>query len=309
MRTEKNLKHLWICAMIEFEYPYAILLIILFILGNIYLKPKEDSLLISGLISQGSVSKNLLFIPKWLGIIFLLLSLASPISKKEFFPHKEPAHGVMIAFDLSGSMSRDMIGGRRIDVAKKLASEFVRQRKDDHVGLVGFANFAYVASPLTYDTKAVSEIIDRFYLGIAGQYTALRDGLFMSIRMLKKSKAKQKIIVLLTDGEDKGSKVPLKALVNAIKKEDVKIYSIGIGNGGDYNANFLQYISDISGGKFYQASSADALKNVYEQINKLEKSDLERQKIVQKFYYYQYPLFLSLLFFIAFLYFKIRQGK
>lgn len=294
--------------MFELQYPLALLLIIPFILGAKYLKPKEDALLLSGLWGDGVNVKSYMWILKWLGIGFLLLALSSPISKKEFFPHFEPAHGIMLDVDLSGSMRYPMGGGRKIDVAKHLASEFVKSRKDDHVGLVAFGSFAYVASPLTYDTKAVSEIIDRFHLGLAGQYTALYDGLFMSIRMLKKSKAKEKIIVLLTDGEDKGSKIPLHVLKNAIEKEKVKIYAIGIGSPNDYNGRVLSAIAKISGGKFYRASSASALKNVYEDINKLEKSDLEREKIVQKFYYYQYPLFLALLFFIIFLYFKVRRG-
>ncbi len=289
-----------------FEYPFAFLLLILFIVGGLYFKPKEDALLLSGIIAQSGVKKDFLYIPKWLGIICLLAALASPISKKEFFPDKKPAHGIMMCLDLSDSMRHPMHGGYKIDVAKKMASEFVRQRKDDHVGLIGFSDFAYVASPLTYDTKAVGEIISRFTLG---NYTALRDGIFLSIRMLKKSKAKDKVIILLTDGEDTASKIPLRVLAKIIQKEKIRIYTIGIGSGMGYNPRFLDEVSKVSGGKFYQATSADALKNIYEQINKLEKSDLEQEKIVQKHYYYQYPLFLALMFFVLFLYLKIKQGK
>ncbi len=295
--------------MFEFEYPLVFLLIFAFLLGARYLKPNEDALLLSGLYGTHEATKSYLWILKPLAIISLLLALASPISKKEFFPNPQPSHAIMLSVDLSGSMRYPMYGGRKIDVAKKLASEFVKMRKSDHVGAVAFGSFAYVASPLTYDTKAVCEIIDRFHLGLAGEYTALYDGLFMGIRMLKKTKAKEKIIVLLTDGEDKGSHIPLDVLENAIKKDKVKIYTIGIGNPSDYNGRVLNAIAQISGGKFYQAISADALKNVYEQINKLEKTKLENKKIVQKFYYYQYPLFLAFLFFVLFLYFKTKKGK
>ncbi len=290
-----------------FEYPIAFLLIFIFLFGERYFKPKEDSLLISGLLSSTEAKKDFLFIPKWLSILCLITALASPISKKDFFPQTAPAHAVMMAIDLSGSMRYSMQGGYKINVAKALASEFVKQRQNDHVGLVGFGSFAYVGSPLTYDTNLVSQIITRLYWGIVGEATALRDGIFMSIRMLQKSKAKEKIIVLLTDGMDKGSKIPYQILINQIKKQKVKIYSIGIGNPNDYDAQFLYQISKISGGKFYQATSKDALSKVYEQINSLEKSDLKRKKIVQKYYYYQYPLFLALIFLILFLYFK--QGK
>ncbi len=292
-----------------FEYPIVFLLIFVFILGAIYLKPKDDALLLSGLWGENVSQKGYLWILKWLGIIFLLFAIASPISKKEFFPHNELAHAIMLDVDLSGSMRYQMTGGRKIDVAKTLASEFVKTRKNDHVGAVAFGSFAYVASPLTYDTKSVSEIIKRFRLGLAGEYTALYDGLFMSIRMLKKSKAKEKIIVLLTDGEDKGSHIPIPALEHAIKNEKVKIYAIGIGNPNDYDGRVLNALANFSNGKFYQATSADALQNIYDEINRLEKSKLEREKIVQKFYYFQYPLFLSLLCFLLFLYFKTKRGK
>ncbi len=295
--------------MFEFEYPIAFGLILLFILGAKYLKPNEDALLLSGLYSKSQNTKSYLWFFKPLAIIFLILSLSSPISKKEFFPNPQPSHAIMLSVDLSGSMRYQMQGGRKIDIAKALASEFVKTRKHDHVGAVAFGSFAYVASPLTYDTKAVSEIIKRFHLGLAGEYTALYDGLFMSIRMLKKTKAKEKIIILLTDGEDRGSHIPLDVLENAIKKDKVKIYTIGIGNPNDYNGRVLKTIAQISGGKFYQAISKDALENVYKQINTLEKTKLEKKKIVQKFYYYQYPLFLSFIFFILFLYFKTKKGK
>lgn len=295
--------------MLELEYPLVLAFIFLFIFGSRYLKPKEDALLLSGLWGDGVDTRSYLWILKWLGIVFMLFALSSPISKKEFFPHKEPAHAIMLDVDLSGSMRYPMIGGQKIEVAKHLASEFIKQRDDDHVGAVAFGSFAYVASPLTYDTNAVSEIIKRFHLGLAGEYTALYDGLFMAIRMLKKSNAKEKIIVLLTDGEDKGSHLPVSALEHAIKNEKVKIYSIGIGNPRDYNGRVLKALADISDGKFYQATSASALKNIYKEINRLEKSDLQKESIVQKFYYFQYPLFISLLLFILFLYFKIRRGN
>ncbi len=288
-----------------FEYPLVFLLLLLFALGQVYFKPKEDALLLPGPIGHGEVKRDFLFVPKWLGIVFLLIALASPVSKKEFFPKTAPAHGIMIAIDLSGSMRYPMYVGTKLDAAKSMASEFVKKRKNDVIGLVGFADFAYVASPLTYDTKAVSEIVKRFNLGT---YTALRDGIFLSTRMLKKSDAKEKIIILLTDGVDKGSKIPVNVLANAIKKEKVKIYSIGIGQ-KDYDARFLQYISNISGGKFYQATSERALEKIYKHIDSLEKSNLEQKSIVQKYYYYQYPLFLSLMFFILFLYLKVKQGK
>ncbi len=292
--------------MFELAYPWALALIILFIFGSIKLKPKEDALLLSGLWGDGVNAKSYLFIFKWLGILFLIFALASPISKEEFLPNKRPANAIMMCLDLSGSMKYGMNGGSKIEVAKRLASKFVQKRKDDHVGLVGFADFAYMATPLSYDTKAVGDVISRLGLGNG---TALRDSIFMALRMLKKSQAKEKIIVLLTDGMDNASQMPIQTLLKMIKKEGVKIYTIGVGRRGDFDSRMLAYISKISGGKFYHANSAGALKSVYEQINKLEKSELEEEKIEQVYYYYQYPLFFALLFFILYLYFKVRRGN
>lgn len=295
--------------MFELQYPYVLFLIIIFIIIFLFFKPKDDALLIPSLKSNTIIKKDYIYILKYLGIVFLLFALSSPIIKKEFTPDKQPSHAIMLSLDVSGSMKANMGNMSKLEVEKKLASEFVLKRKNDNVGLVFFGSFAYVASPLSFDVNAISQIIKNIYQGIAGEYTALNDGLFLSVRMLKKVKAKEKIIILLTDGIEKGSKTNINTLTKAIKGENIKIYTIGLGNKNEYDANYLYQLANISGGKFYEAYDEKALEKIYDNINKLEKSKLQKQSIFQINYYYQYPLFLSFVFFVLFLYFRLKGAR
>lgn len=298
--------------MFEFEYPYVWGLLFLFILGALYLKPKEDALLLPGPLKIPS--KIVRFSPffKWVGLVFFIFALSSPITKDNFIPNKKPAHAIMLVLDASGSMKERVRRGNEIVnkfmIAQEIGADFIKKRESDHVGIVAFGSFAYVASPLTFDTKATSDIMSRMKLGVAGDKTALRDGIFMATRMLKRSNAKEKVVIVLTDGYDTASQIPPKTLVRALDKERVKVYAIGVGDPRAYDVKFLQFLAKESGGEFYGALSEEDLKEVYEQINKLEKTDLEDEQIEQKYYWFQYPLFVSLLSFLLFLFLRVKRS-
>lgn len=300
--------------MVEFEYPYFWILLVVFIFGARYLKPKEDALLLPGPIKPPSKTVRLSPIFKWLGIIFFITALSSPITKDNFIPNKKPAHAIMLGLDVSGSMKERVRRGNEIVnkfiIAKEIGADFIKKRENDHVGIVAFGTFAYVASPLTFDTKATSNTMSTMELNVAGKKTALRDALFMSVRMLKRSNAKEKIAIVLTDGFDTASQISPNTLVRALSDENVKVYTIGIGDPRRYDAKLLEFIAKESGGKFYKAMGEEDLKEVYEEIDKLEKSDLEDEQIEQRYYWFGYPLFVSLLFFILFLILRVKRiGK
>lgn len=309
MGIKKKLRNFWKIAMFEFEYPYAFLLLPLFLMAERYCKPKDDALILSGLWLVKTAKKSYLWIFKILGVIFLVISLASPINKKDITSRKEPSHAIMLTIDVSGSMRYGMKKERKIDIAKNIASEFIEKRKDDHIGIMAFGSFAYIVSPLTFDTKASSMVMKKLYLGMSGKKTALIDSLFMSIRILKKAKAKEKIVILLTDGFDKGSRIPKEPFLNALHNEKVRVYTIGIGNPQEYNRAFLKALANEGHGKFYQADDIQSLQKAYKNIDTLEKSELKKEFVTKKIYYYQYPLFLALLFFIIYFYFTIRAKR
>lgn len=295
--------------MFEFEYPFAFLTLLIFLVAHKYCKAKEDTLILGGFWQEEREKENFVWIFKAFGIFFLVCSLASPINKKVFTPHKEPSHAIIFAIDVSSSMKYNMQGGRKIDIAKKVGTKFISKRKNDHIGIIAFGSFAYVLSPLTFDTRASMQVMEKLYLGISGSKTALIDGLFMSLRVLKNVQAKEKIIILVTDGFDKGSRVPKEPFLNALHNEKARVYTIGIGNPKEYNRAFLKALANEGRGKFYEANNIQSLENAYSKIDTLEKSSLQKNPIVEKTYYYQYPLFFALLSFMLYLFLTLKSRR
>jgi Ca-activated chloride channel family protein len=130
------------------------------------------------------------------------------------------------------------------------------------------------------------------------------DSIARSVNILKEQKAKSNVIIVLSDGEDTASKIPLKVVVKLLKKYSIKAYTIGIGNSNRY---VLNQISTKSNAKAYTAYSKDDLIAIYEDINKLEKSKIDQNKIVLKDYLFFYPLFFAIFFLIIFIYLKNKE--
>lgn len=300
--------------MIQFEYPWVLLLLFFFIGASWWLKPKEDALIFPQWFASSSVTSGLwIKVLKWMGILSLLIALASPITTQGVEKEKQPGHAIMLVMDASQSMElgRVMRQGRVVDkftIAKLLGAEFISKRVSDHVGIVVFGDFAYVASPLTFDVQSTSRLMEQLDRRIAGRKTAVYDGLFIATRMMKESKAKERIVIVLTDGEDTASKIPIKTALRAAKENDVKVYTIGVGNKGDYDERVLKHVAKESRGKYFEAHNEATLSKVYDAINALEPTELDHQKHVQKHYWYQWPLFIGWLSLLVFLYLKERRG-
>lgn len=296
--------------MLEFEYPLFLLLILLFVCGSFFLKLKEDAIIFPNFAHFPKSKSLLLLILKWLGLSLCIVALASPIKKENLIKRKNPSHAIVLSLDVSGSMRNNFFGrdGRlnnKFKVAKNIASEFIKTRQNDHVGIVVFGDFAYVASPLSYDTASVSIIMKNIKENIAGEKTALNDSIFVMTSMLKNTKAKEKIAILISDGVDNSSLLTQNEALKFAKEEKLKIYTLYI---GDMRSEpHLQEIAKQSGGKFYVAHSQDSLKSIYGEINKLETSNLDSKPIYKKDYFYQWFLFFGLIFLMFYAYFKQRK--
>jgi Ca-activated chloride channel family protein len=157
------------------------------------------------------------------------------------------------------------------------------------------------ASPLSYDKKAQDKIIKSLDIGIVGDKTALINSIATSINILKNRKTKSKIIIAITDGDDTASTIPLQVVVKMAKKYNIKIYTIAIGATNTYT---LEQLSQQTKGKTFIALKKDDLIDVYNIIDKMEKSKIERHKIVLKEYYFFYPLMVSFIFLLLFIYLK-----
>ncbi len=294
-------------ADIVFEYPFWFLLPFLYLLCTKFCKPKSEAIFFPGsLMLQKAVKKRSIGISvvKFLIVLFFSAALASPVVENEVSVKNDKGYEISLIMDASGSMQEN----NKFGIVKEIVEDFLQKRVHDKVGLTIFADFAYVAVPLTYDKKSIKRLLRRLNVGVAGtQRTALYEALFLSSNLFKDSKSKNKIAILLTDGMDNTGTIPLDVAIKTIQKYGIKVYTIGVGNPGDFNAQILQYIAEQSGGKFFMANSIAKLKAIYETIDKLEKSEIKANKYVQKNYYFQYPLSFGILFLITFFFYR-NQG-
>lgn len=297
---------------ITFEYPYFLLLVIVFIICSIYCKAKSPSYYIPHLnIFQKSNQKSNLIINifKYLIVCLAIISLASPIKEKDTQLIKNDGINILLNLDASASMKyqdldKNDITKNRFDVVKEIVKDFISKRKTDNIGLIIFGDSVMMASPLSFDKNAQKEIIDYLEIGMAGTKTALLDSIARSVNIFKDKEATSNVIIVLSDGEDTASKIPLKVVTKLLKKYNIKAYTIGIGNS---NRAVLNQISLQSNAKSYTAYSKDDLIAIYEDINKLEKSKIDQNKIVLKDYLFFYPLFFAVLLLIIFIYLKNKE--
>jgi Ca-activated chloride channel family protein len=283
-----------------FEYPFALVIPVIYIICRLKCPLRSDKIIFP----NAFVLKHKKFINIWefLTILFLSIALASPIKTKIIYTQKK-GYDIVIDLDTSGSMAQF----NKLTISKEIINDFIKKRKNDRLALVIFGNIAYIASPLTSDKKALSEILKRIYPGIAGEKTAIYDALFLSTNLFKNSTAKDKIIILLTDGMDNSSITPLDIVIKKLKKEKIKVYTIGIGS--EIDAETLRVIAKKTGGKFFNVFSTDELKKVYNTINRLEKTKIKSNIIIKKKYYFEYPLILGILFFLIMVYKRQLKWK
>lgn len=279
-----------------FEYPFIFILFILFFICNKFCKPKGVSIYFPNMMMLKKASESnylLLNSLKILALISLVTALASPIREDDIVINNNKGYEISIILDASGSMSEY----NKFQIVKGIVEDFVDQRKYDKLALSIFADFAYVAVPLTYDKKSIKRLLNRLDVGIAGkQRTALYEALFLSSNLFKTSKSKEKIAILLTDGMDNTNTIPLEVAIKTAKKYEIKVYTIGIGNSGlDFNPSVLKQISKETGGKYFSANTIERLKEIYSVINKLEKSEIKVDKYIKKSHYFQYLLLLALI--------------
>lgn len=285
---------------ISFEYPYALLLILLFIICSIFCKAKTPTYYIPHLkLFEQTQSKINLLIPffKYSVIVFAIISLASPVKTSHTQNIKKDGINIVLSLDTSGSMkaigfNQEDLEQNRWQVVSQIVQEFIDKRINDNIALVVFGNSVMTASPLSFDNNAQKEIIEYLDIGIIGDKTAMIDSLVTSISILKNNKSHSNIIVLLTDGEDTASKTPLNVVIRMAKKYDVKIYTIGI---GESNHTLLNKLSTATNARSFKATSKENLKNVYDAINKIEKIKIDSTQIILKEYYFFYTLFISLI--------------
>jgi Ca-activated chloride channel family protein len=224
---------------------------------------------------------------------------------------KNSGHDLMLAVDLSGSMqSLDFASAgervNRLDVAKSVVKDFVSKRVGDRVGLVLFGEHAYLQTPLTQDTAAVSKMLDNAMPGMAGDSTAIGDALGLAVKNLRERPANSRAIVLLTDGDDNASTLPPLQAAELARQYGIRIYTVVIGKEGvvpfpDENGNVVMVqsqvdvtltrkVAELTGGEFYRATDRAGLARIYDRIDELQKTESESRVTVIRQPLYRYPL-------------------
>jgi Ca-activated chloride channel family protein len=297
---------------IKFEYPFLLLIIPIFIICSIFCKAKIPTYIIPHLnIFEQNQYKSIIFISilKYLVIFSSIIALSSPYKKLNTQIIKKDGIDIVLSLDTSGSMkelglNKQILNQTRFDVVKDIVKDFIPKRINDNIAIVVFGTSVMMATPLSFDKESQKSIIDYLEVGIIGDKTAMIDSLASAINILKNSKAKSKIIILLSDGEDNASTIPVNVIIKLLKKHSIKVYTIGIGAS---NKIMLNRIAQETKGKAYIAYSKEDLNDIYLQINNLEKSKIDNNKITLKEYLFFYPLFLAIICLTLFIYFKNKE--
>jgi len=232
-----------------------------------------------------------------LSLFFFIIAFTRPQLINKYNYEKIKGIDIMLTLDISGSMaSMDFDPYNRLELAKRVIDDFINKRKNDRIGLVAFAGTSYTKCPLTTDFKILRYFLKTTKLGEIEDGTAIGMALANAVNRIKNSKAKTKIIILLTDGvNNKGEIDPIDAAKMA-KDYNIRVYTIGIGKKGkapypviDYwgnkkyimvdvqiDENLLKRISNLTGGLYFRAEDKETLKTIFKEINKWEKSEIKK---------------------------------
>jgi len=250
----------------------------------------------------GRVGKwaNLDWLYKAGAVILMALALMSPALIDLSDPRNRNGIDIVLSIDGSGSMNAsgfdsDNVRSSRFEIVQKLAQDFVIRRDQDNVGVVLFGDFAFIASPVTYEKEMITEMIGYLTHGMAGNNTAIGEGIMQSVRALRDSQAKSKVIILLTDGEHNSGSISPKEAMTFVQQQNIRLYTIGIGKEGEFDSALLRHLAEEGDGKFFTAADASELKKVYESIDELERSSIKSAKNRHIEPYYQYAVAGALL--------------
>ncbi|GAB2690324.1 VWA domain-containing protein [Aliiglaciecola sp. 3_MG-2023] len=248
--------------------------------------------------------------------IALVLAAARPQWLGE--PVNIPSQGrdLMLAVDLSGSMNQEdmVVNGRRVNrliMIKSVLSDFIERRVGDRLGLILFADTAYLQAPLTYDRKTVEQLLLESQIGLVGEQTAIGDAIGLSIKRFASKEESNKVIILLTDGQNTaGNITPAQANELAINN-DVTVYTIGVGADSmitqgffgqrqtnpsrDLDEKMLTELAESTGGQYFRAKDTQSLQQIYSILDALEPIERDNRQMRPLQALYFYPLMLALI--------------
>lgn len=308
----------------QFQNPWLLLfLLALFLLAFQVNRGHRATIHFSSLVtlkalrpSRIDLYAGLPFIIRFLALVLLIIALARPQEGHKSTEIISVGVDIMLALDTSGSMrALDFIVEEkritRLAVVKGVVSKFIDNRPNDRIGMVVFGEKAYTQCPLTLDQGILQSFLSKLEIGMAGDSTAIGSAIGIAVKRLKDMDSESKVIILLTDGRNNaGTLTPLQAAQTA-KTFGIKIHTIGIGTKGkapflvnsilgqryvyqevDIDETALQEISKITGGQYFRATGLESLKDIYKQIDKMEKSEvkvIDHSEYKELFHYFLVP--------------------
>jgi Ca-activated chloride channel family protein len=308
---------------------YLLCLLVLPILGywHLWLQKKgkrfiffsSKSLLLDSSRSLKAFLVKNLYIIKLISLACFVLALARPQILNFYHIEKKKGIDILITLDISGSMaSIDFKPKNRLEVAKEVISNFIKERKNDRIGLVAFAGTSYTKCPLTIDHDMLYYFLKETSIGELEDGTAIGMALATSVNRIRHAKTKTKIIILLTDGVNNRGEIDPRDAAQISKDFNIKVYTIGVGKRGEapfpvtdafgrrqmimvnveIDEKLLQQIANDTGGLYFRATDKDSLQQIFSEINRWEKSEISSKTHSRANDLYPYFIFIALLLFL-----------
>jgi len=287
------------------EFLLAIILPILFLLRYFFLSG-SGGIIFSSLSGVKSIrpsravkARYIVPVLTALGLVLLCLGLARPQAGIKNTEILSEGIDIMLCLDTSGTMQAmdfelDGQKASRLDVVKKVVTDFIHRRKNDRIGMIVFGDQAFTQCPLTLDYGILENFVGRLKVGMAGDMTALGSGLALSVKRLKDLPGKSRIAILLTDGRHNAGRITPETAADIAKSFNIKVYTIGVGIEGespflidtifgkryayqrvDLDEDTLKQIAEKTGGRYYRATDTASLEKIYGEIDQLEKSEVK----------------------------------
>ena len=233
------------------------------------------------------------FVLRVAAITLLSIALARPQLTNRWSSESTEGIDIMMALDISGTMQAEDLKPNRLEAAKQVASDFVIARPNDQIGLVVFAGESFTQCPLTTDHAVLVNLFKSVKFGMIEDGTAIGLGLANAVNRMKDSPTKSKVIILLTDGSNNRGDIDPLTAAEIAKTFGIRVYAIGVGSHGqarvpvqtpmgvqymmmdsEFDETTLQNIASTTGGQYFRATDNNSLKQIYEQIDQLEKTKL-----------------------------------
>lgn len=280
---------------------WLLLLIPLMVAWYIWRNKKlQGSLSMSALKGFSSPKRNRYTILRHYGIVLralaliaLIIALARPQSAFSWQNSTTEGIDIVVATDISGSMLAEDLKPNRLEAGKNIAIDFIKNRPEDRIGLVIFSGESFTQCPLTIDHDVLINLFGDISNGMVEDGTAIGMGLATAVNRLKESEAASKVVILLTDGSNTTGSIPPLTAAEIAKQMKVRVYTIGVGTKGyapypvktpfgvqyqqvpvTIDEGVLSKIASVTGGKYFRATNNEKLKQIYQQIDKLEKAKI-----------------------------------